>query len=501
MDQDIQQEPQADFVPERVYKNHFSTVVQSLVSALVIVIIMGLVWHLQGITSISELSPMMFLLAGIVAVTLFVSIRIWLKTVFMFGDTELRVEKNTLFRTAKNIQYSKMASVNVRRTIVNHIFGTTTLMFNVNSSVNSTIAEATLTLRQVEADELREFVSSKILKKEMVIEEERHQETLVNVSNMDVILHGFFGQPTASSIFGLIMLAYSIITTITNSGGALVAIILFAISTVYPWIRTILRYYNYRIYRVDDTITVESGLISNYRSSFNIKRVNSIRIREPLLARLMGKSVLEAEVVGLADTEGRPLLCPLKSKKTVDDLAQQLVPEFLFETSDMTQPRQSFVPTMMIRVLAALVFLAAGLVLYFYVTSHYQVEDYGYLRYVFYIAVASLCAIAPLLLIVNGLLAQGHREFEMGEETFFFVTGAYDRQREFIRYDKVQVCSVTSGIIQRRFGVGRCTVSLMSSGGAARLMSGIFDRDELEKVSDEVMARISDGRYDYRRYL
>ena len=88
----------------------------------------------------------------------------------------------------------------------------------------------------------------------------------------------------------------------------------------------------------------------------------------------------------------------------------------------------------------------------------------------------------------------------MGEETFMFVIGAYDLETDFIRYDKVQICSVRSGIIQRMFGVGRCTVSLMSSRGANNLTSGIFDRDELDKVSLEVMARIRDGRYDYRRY-
>ena len=88
----------------------------------------------------------------------------------------------------------------------------------------------------------------------------------------------------------------------------------------------------------------------------------------------------------------------------------------------------------------------------------------------------------------------------MGEETFMLITGGYDRQKEYIRYDKTQIFRVSSGIIQRRFGVGRCNVSLMSSKGATAINSGIFPIDELERVGAEVMDRIRDGRYDYRKY-
>jgi hypothetical protein len=42
---------------------------------------------------------------------------------------------------------------------------------------------------------------------------------------------------------------------------------------------------------------------------------------------------------------------------------------------------------------------------------------------------------------------------------------------------------------------------MMSSMGAKVIRSGTFLNEDLERVSAEVMARIRDGRYDYRRYL
>lgn len=486
-----------------VLRNHPTVILSNLITA-AIVIAFVVVINIGNIKPESgEIEIQWWYLLPAIGVFLFITFifwRRWKLTTFTFNDNEIYVKRDTIFKSEVHIQYPKLASVNVRRNLFHHLFGTTQLLFNVNSSVNSNRAEASITLKSDEADWLRESISSRIFKREMVMEEEKVHETLVQISNFDVILHGLFGQPTVQSIIGLIALAYSIFTLRTGNGaGSIVAIILFLFTTIGPWIRTILRYYNYRIYRVDDTITVESGLISNYRSSFNIKKVNSVRIRQPLLARFMGKAVLEAEVVGLADKEGLPLLCPLKGKDVVLDLSRQLVPEFLFECDRHSQPKMAAVPTVMYKVLLSAVLVAIGAAAFLFMEHNGYEEDF--VRYGTYILCAVCAIVLPLLLIIHGLLAQGNREFAMGEETFMMIIGAYDRETDFIRYDKVQISVVSAGPVQRRYGVAQCTVSLMSSAGARNLKSGIFLREELDKVPEEVMARIRDGRYDYRKYL
>ncbi len=482
----------------KVYRNHFVYVLKTVILALFFMFIWVLSMAANEDVGIVRLE-LIYPIAVIIAAILYIAIRVWLKTTYTFGPTELTVKRDTIFKKDTKIQYSRMASVNVRRSIIDHLFGTTTLMFNINSSVNSQQAEASLILKADEANALREEISKLIFSKAMSIDEDVQQETMVSISNFDVILHGFFGQPTVQSVLGLIFLGYSIFTALTDSGGLFAALIMFGLTSVLPWISTILRHYNYRVYRVGDTITVESGLLSNFRSSFNIKKVNSVRIREPLLARLMGKSVLEAEVIGLADGQGMPLLCPLKGRKTVDALAQKLVPEFLFDTNHLTQPRQSMVPTFFYKIVLALISLAIGAAFYIYVSTNFPPES-TVERFFFQITYVTLLVIIPAASLAHGVLAQRNREFEMGDETFMLVTGAFDRQREFIRYDKVQKSVVAAGPIQRLFGVGTITVSMMTSMGARNVSSGIFIKDELEKVPAEVLGRILDGRYDYRKY-
>ena len=410
----MDEEVQPAELESRVYKNHYTIVVQSILSQLITIGIVTMVGLFSG-NGMDFRSTWLMMMFVIGAISVFVTIRIWMKTTYNFGPTEITVVRDTMFKNKVSIQYSRLASVNVKKTLVNHIFGTTMLLFNVNSSVNSASAEATLTLPDTEANRLREIVSARIFQKEMVVEEEKNEETLVKVSNMDVILHGFFGQPTSSSLIGLASLTYSIVTMFIGEGVSIIGLLIFGISSIVPWIRTILRYYNYRIYRVGETITVESGLINKYRSSFNINKVNSVRIREPLLARLLGKSLLEAEVVGLADTEGLPLLCPLKGKDIVDGLAVKLVPEFVFESGHHTQPKQSFIPTISNRIFWSLAFMIAGGVLFLYICANHPLDSWNDLdRYAIIVIETILVVIVPLLFIIHGYLAHNNREFEMG---------------------------------------------------------------------------------------
>lgn len=482
-----------------VLRNHWSVIIGNILSAVITVGIMLFITALNFSEKGLDYGERWVVIGIILVGSLtFIFWRRWKLTTYTFGDTEITVDRDTVFKKQIHIQYSRLASVNVRRSIINHIFGTTALLFNVNSSVNSARAEAILTLKKDEADKIREAISQRIFQREMVVKEEVKQETLVEISNFDVILHGFFGQPSQQSIIGLASLAYSIWSLFWGASGGLAAIIIFVFSYAYPMVMSILRYYNYRIYRVNDTITVESGMINNYRSSFSVKKVNAIRIRQPLLARFMGKALLEAEVVGIADQQGIPLLCPLKSKKTVMTLANQLIPEMLFDVEKSGQPSKALIPTMANRVFFALVLIAVGFCFYTYTES---LADLGYWEHLALLAIdALLMLILPAILVIHGLLAHAGRAFASSDELFMFVIGAYDRETDFIRYDKVQMSVVSSGIIQRRFGVAQCTISTMSAMGAKNIRSGVFFKEDLDAVPSEIMARIRDGRYDYKRY-
>ena len=187
-----------------VKRNHVSVIFGNLISVFLVIGFILLV-NLNNLKDTEV--PIDYRLIGLsIALLLgliFIFWRRWKLTTYTFTENELYVKRDTIFKHEAHIQYSKLASVNVRRNIINHIFDTTELLFNVNSSINSNMAEARLTLRSEEANRLRETISSRIFDRNIVMEEENQKESLVHVSNADIILHGLFGQPTVTSLIGL----------------------------------------------------------------------------------------------------------------------------------------------------------------------------------------------------------------------------------------------------------------------------------------------------------
>lgn len=476
----------------RVYRNHVSVVVSNLLTAVII-----LVLATSGMLGDPEvpIAQVIVLYSIVFLIAVPLSIVWWWRTTYTFTETEINIRVDTVFKRDKHISYSRLASVNVRRSVVDVVFGTSTLMFNVNSSVNSTEPEGSLRLRRAEADALREELSMRIFRTEMKVEEDLEVESLIDVSNLDVILHGVIGKPTYMLLFSSLMLIYAVaMLFLDNSGGFLTALMLFVLSELVPMARIILRYYNYRVYRNGDTITVESGLISQYRSSFNVNRVNSVRIRQPLIARLIGRSTLEAEVVGMANGESSPILCPLKRSSEVLDLARVLMPEYVFDQDGTRQPRSALIPMAVTQGLLSLAVVSTVIVL-----SMYCVPDDA--SSLVHPTLVSAGVLIPVLLLLHIPLAQRSRSIAFGGDTFMFVYGSYDLKTEFMLYDKIQTVRISAGPVQRVTGTSKCTVGMMSSSGVTSVTSGLFDRVVLDAVSDRVVGRIRDGSYDYRRYV
>ena len=479
-------------------RNHPTVLVsQAIATAVVLFVILNV------IDVVEDLTKTLILVAVLTALVFLYCVALWRRTMYTFTPTELNVVRDMLLiKSDKHIQYTRLASVTVRRDIFNMIFGTSALMFNVNSSVNATAAEATLVLKRVEADRLRDELNSRIFSKETTVETELLESTMILVTNRDVILNAALGQPTGQQLFGLVMLIYAAISLFyESSGGLFTAVILMLVSYILPLISSILKYYNYRVYRVGDTVTVESGMFTHTRRSFKVNKVNSVRLRSPIFARLIGRAVLEAEVVGMGEeNENMPILCPLKGRREVEDLLGRLVPELYFEPEPEHQPRGALKAMIIANIILAVVIVAS-----FGFISGYAVEFADTLTPFWSATALTMLVAVPLLLVIliagRVVLAQRHRAVCMGEDSFLIVHGSYDLSVEYINYDKVQYTEVTSGPIGRRFGVSSCSVHMMSSQGFRDITSGLFEPGDLERISDEVNARVRDGRYDYRRYL
>ena len=443
------------------------------------------------------------LAALFVAVVLF-NYRQWSRTTVRFNETDVVVERDTLFKTKKTLPYAKMASVNINRGVLNRVLGTARLQININSGSGATVPEAVLTFSEDVAEGIRAEMAQRLYGSEPVSDEEEPAEPTVAFSPADVIVHGLFSVSTYQTVFGFAFLACSVFQLYTSAGvggGALVSLLIFVVVQVAPSVSLIAHYYNYRVYRRGETIYLEHGLIRTYRTSFAASRINAVRVKRTLAARLLGRSCIEAEVVGLASGSGeslRPVLCLLKDDAAQQRLLEELVPEFVYDRNPERQPAGARSVLLVRAAIAsfALVLAMAWPSLYVYHAASTLAGAAGVvLPWVLPLATA----LAVLAISYATLVSYQITKFDAGRDLFTFVNGAVDRETVVMNYDKVQMVRVERGPVARIFGVARGKVYLLSAIGGASVSSGYFSEERLGVIGETVMERIASGEYDYRK--
>ena len=484
---------------EERFRNHPTTIIQNLV----------LVFFF-GLFTLNSIILSDFLLGGIVllvilGIGLIFTVIYWAKRTIIIGKEEAIVESNIFYKRKKNIPYSKIASVNITRGIFNRIFGTTTLSININTSNNPRKPEARFIFDIDLAEKLKRELTSGVFHREEEAFDEENHESVIKFTTWDVVLHSIFGMPTYQVCIGFLMIVYSILSALFLEGsGVFFALLIFFITQPITVILSILKYLNFKIYRVGDQIHVQYGALQKFTSKFEVNRINAIRIRRPLFARMMGKSCLEAEVVGINtdSKEATPLLCLMSGRNNIEKMIHDLVPEFIYEAEMIEQPSRAKFPLLMKATFGSLI--TAALLAYpsywMYING---VSELGAVSPV-EIAISKYSILAIMLLAIGILYFGAYRSYKIkkiakGEELFTFIFGLVDRQIVTIQYDRVQIFKVSAGPLPRRLGLARGSISLLSSMGTKKMISGYFPKEELSEIGDTMMDRLKDGNFDYKK--
>jgi len=449
------------------------------------------------------------ILAGMAVIVLVAALAFnywrWKRTLVRFGETEVIVERSTLFKQKKTLPYSKIASVNVSRGIVSRLFGTSRLMLNINSGHNAVVPEASLVFKKDLADRIRAEIAPRLYARDLEPEEEA--VPLASFSLQDVIVHSLFSVPTYQTLLGAAFLAYSIVELyqstvqeLSTGGTAFLSLGLFFLLQVVPSFGHMVRYYGFKVHRSGDTIYLQHGLIRSYRTSFPVYKINAVRVKSTFASRLLHRSCIEAEVVGIASGDGessaRPVVCLLRDDDETQRLLRELVPEFIYQREPTKQPRGARSVLLIKAAIASLLVLTVAASLTLLVLDPFAARTDA-LSAVPY----ALPALATLLVLGIAHAARTSyrvREFDAGDDLFTFVNGVLDRETVVMSYDKVQMVHVIKGPLARRFGVSRARVFLLSSVGTRIITSGLFPEDHLDSVAKTVLERIASGKYDHR---
>ncbi|WP_292517983.1 PH domain-containing protein [Methanoculleus sp.] len=486
-------------VPDERIRCHPSVIVEKSLSATAI-LALSVAWFGGAVVAA-------ILAAAFVALVLF-NYWQWRKTTIRFNETGVVVERDTLFKMKKTLPYSKIASVNITRGIINRVFRTSRLLININSGSSATVPEAVLTFRQDMAERIRSGMGQRLYDQGPAPGEAEAIGSPATFSPMDVIIHGLFSVSTYQTVSGFAFLAYSVYQLLPSAGAglaadgkALISLLMFFVVLLAPSVSLIFHYYNYRVYRRGDTIYLQHGLIRTYRTSFDVSRINAIRVKRTLAARLMHRSCIEVEVVGLAAGSGeslRPVLCLLKDDATQQRLLRELVPEFVYEADPERQPPGAK-SVLLLRAAVASLALTAVMA-YPSLWVYRETATMGGLAgSLLPLALPLATALAVLVIFYATSVSYRITGFDAGSDLFTFVNGAVDRETVVMNYDRVQMVRITRGPVARLFGVARGRVYLLSSTGGTSISSGYFSGSRLGVIGETVLERIASGEYDWRK--
>ncbi len=478
-------------------RNHPSVILENLVQVVLILFLMFI-----SAAPLRTLEAFLVVAAFLGAAAILLFLR-WRKTTVQFNENEMVVERNTIFKMKKSIPYSKIASVNVDRGIINRIIGTSRLKVNVNSRMNATIPEATLVFKRELAERIREDLSRNMHGSEPVVEAE--PVSAFRVGPLDVLLHGLFSQSTFLTVGGFLLLAFAIWEQFSTAndigrGEGIVSLMMFFFVTVFPTIMSTVHYARFKVYRMNDTIYLQHGLISTSKTSFNVSKINAVQVRSTLVSRLIGRSYLEVEVIGLGlgKDSKRPILCLLKKDDVIDAAMRELVPEFIYEREVLRQPEAA----KKIIAIKATAYAILTVLFSAYLTSVMYGTDGMTLTGIERALVNNLFIMAGAIMLVAialwSLKSYRIKELTIGERLFTFVNGVMDRKMTTMSYDKVQIVNISKGPLARRYGLAVGSIFLLSSIGSVNVSSGYFPEDQLNRVHEIVMERLSNGEYDPR---
>lgn len=427
-------------------------------------------------------------------------VRRWSNTRLSFDPDNIIVEQNLMLKKKKIIPYGRIASINVTRSVFNRMFGTTKIRINVNSSETRKKCRTAFTFKNELADEIKRGLSESLHTMEYTsVEAEPEGEPIISLNPAEIILHCAFGISGLRFILIVSTTIYFLYCAMTDGGTGIKYSI--AILVAFEAVRITLMYVKYcgfKIYRTGDIIQIRHGAIHTHRSSFNVNRINAIRFRRSFSARIIGRCVLEAEVVGINSISWKiaPILCPLIKDKKMMDAAAKFIPEFVEKIEYIRQPRNALYMHLLIASIAS----AAVILVMAYPCQWFLHLTYMPLRlpdWTRFVPLAGTVSTVVYLLGTACILYKV-RNFGIGENLFSFVNGVFDRTTVIFQYDRAQISIISSGIVSKKLSLAKAKVSILASSGRKTIKSGYFGAAKLQKINEMIMERLSNGKYNYR---
>lgn len=394
------------------------------------------------------------------------------------------IESGVLSRREREIPYERVQNVDISQNVVQRALGVAAV--RLETAGGSGTEAALKYVSRAEADRLQEVLSRR---KRPSADDgagvATEDETLFVLSGREL---GVLGLVSADlrllglATVGLSAFAPTLARQLTPTvdlvslAGPWLALVGLAGLWVVSAVAAMSRYWSFRLDRGDDELRYERGLLQRYNGTIPLSKVQTLRLRENVLARALGYANLVVETAGYGpgDDGGAQSAVPLAERDRALALARTLEP---VGDLSFTRPPKRARTRYVVRYGLAVGALVAAL---------WAVDAVTGALAPWYLA-AGLFALVP----PAAHLTWVNRGYDIDEDYVVTRSGFWRRETVVVPYDRVQTVENSQTVFQRRRSLGTLVVDTASSGGMFGTEAAAIDIDagEAESLRATVVER------------
>lgn len=398
-----------------------------------------------------------FLVMGLVLVGVWESAEVRAYEYRLDADT-FDIYSGVVSRREREIPFDRIQNVDIAQNVLQRMLGIAEIRLETAGGGGDSEARLRYVSRQ-EATRLQELISKRKqgdvserdpgASHDILFELNQRELGVLGVTSTNVRLLGLLG--------GVILIASPVAADQISPRLSILLLLgpAFAVAgLVLLWIgsgvQAVLRYYGFKLYRHDEELRYKRGLLQQYDGTIPLSKIQTLMIRENLLARSVGYGSLAIETAGYAPGQGDSVeaAVPIAKRERVLELARTIedIGDPTFERAPK-RARLRYVARYTI-VVGLLTGIAGGIHLLFGVFSLWY-------------ATAALWILVPLA----AHLKWKHIGYAVGEQYFISQVGFWTRRTTIVPYYRVQTLSSAQSIFQRRRNLATLAVDTATSGG------------------------------------
>ena len=426
-----------------------------------------------------------FLLLGIVASALWELAR-YERYSYELTDDTVDIGSGVLSRREREIPYERIQNVDIAQNVVQRVLDIAEVRME---TAGGSSTEATLKyVSRPEADRLQEEISRR-KRGATPGEAEESEEPATELFTLEPRELAILGIVSADlRLLGLLSVGLSAFAPrlatelgprydLVSFVGPAIALVGIALFWVASAVLTVFRYYGFRLSQQGDELRYERGLLQRYSGTIPLSKVQTLTVRENVLARRLGYASLVVQTAGYApgqDGSSVESAVPIAERERLLELARAVEP---FEDVSFTRPPKRARTRYVVRYALALLAVVGALGAVDAVT--------GWLP-LWYGGLIGLLAV-PLA----AHLAWLNRGFYRDDEYVVTRNGFWRRRIMIVPYDRVQTVASSQTVFQRRRDLGSVVVDTAGSGGLGGGDAAAVDIDAevAETLREEVAAR------------